>query len=50
MVTLDGHASAMLIDAVRNLLEGYDRLGGDHPVTLDRLDRVRRVVTLLDTP
>ena len=48
-VSLDGHASAMLIDAVRNLLEGYDRLGGDHPVTLDRLDRVRRVVTLLDT-
>jgi hypothetical protein len=48
-VSLDGHASAMLIDAVRNFLEGYDRLGGEHPVTLDRLDRVRRVVTLLDT-
>jgi hypothetical protein len=47
-VSLDGHASAMLIDAVRNYLEGYDRLGGEHPVTLDRLDRVRRVVTLLD--
>jgi len=48
-VILDGHASAMLIDAVRNYLDGYDRLGGEHPVTLDRLDRVRRVVTLLDT-
>jgi hypothetical protein len=47
-LSLDGHASAMLIDAVRNYLEGYDRLGGEHPVTLDRLDRVRRVVTLLD--
>jgi len=47
-VILDGHASAMLIDAVRNYLEGYDRLGGEHPVTLDRLDRMRRVVTLLD--
>lgn len=48
-VALDSHASAMLIDAVRNFLEGYDRLGGEHPVTLDRLDRVRRMVTLLDT-
>jgi hypothetical protein len=47
--SLEGSAAvAVLTDAVRSFLEGHDGLGADHPVTVDRLERLRRMVILLE--
>lgn len=48
-VVLDPTSAAMLIDAVRSYLDGHDRLGGEHPVTLDRRDRLRRAIALAES-
>lgn len=45
---LDATSAALLLDAVHSYIDGYDRLGADHPVTLDRLDRLRRATALAD--
>ena len=48
--SLEGSAAvAVLTDAVRSFLEGHDGLGADHPVTVDRLERLRRLVILLES-
>lgn len=39
---------ALVLDAVRSFLEGHDGLGAEHPVTQDRLERLRRVAVLVD--
>lgn len=41
---------ALVLDAVRSFLEGHDGLGAEHPVTQDRLERLRRVAVLVDRP
>jgi hypothetical protein len=41
---------ALVLDAVRSFLEGHDGLGTEHPVTQDRLERLRRVAVLVDRP
>lgn len=44
----DSATLALVLDAVRSFLEGHDGLGGDHPVTADRLERLRRVAVLVE--
>ncbi|MEY2974125.1 MAG: hypothetical protein RIR49_545 [Actinomycetota bacterium] len=46
----DSATLALVLDAVRSFLEGHDGLGGDHPVTQDRLERLRRVAVLVENP
>ena len=44
----DSATLALVLDAVRSFLEGHDGLGADHPVTQDRLERLRRVAVLVE--
>ena len=48
MPVSDSATLALVLDAVRSFLEGHDGLGGDHPVTQDRLERLRRVAVLVE--
>ncbi len=48
MPVSDSATLALVLDAVRSFLEGHDGLGGDHPVTQDRLGRLRRVAVLVE--
>ena len=46
----DSATLALVLDAVRSFLEGHDGLGGEHPVTQDRLERLRRIAVLVENP
>ena len=46
----DSATLVLVLDAVRSFLEGHDGLGGEHPVTQDRLERLRRVAVLVENP
>lgn len=48
MPVSDSATLALVLDAVRSFLEGHDGLGGEHPVTQDRLERLRRVAVLVE--
>ena len=46
----DSATLALVLDAVRSFLAGHDGLAGEHPVTQDRLERLRRIAVLVENP